>query len=307
MISYYKHKNTTWIDIENPSAKEVRQIAEKYSLDPNIASDLLTPSYRPYVDVHSDNIYLILHFPIVSDKIDSANENRFHEIDFVIGHDYLITNRYEPYSAILEFSKMFEVDSILEKSNMSVNGGFIFFYMLKHLYQNLYNKLESLKEKIKSAEDDIFDGKEKEMVLEFSRLNRQIINFKSAFSMHRDVLENLMQASDGFFGPEFKYYSKTIFGEYLKVQNEIIAVKEYLDELRETNNSLLSTKQNEIVKNLTLITFLVLPLSLIANIFNMNASNTPILGMPNDFLIILLIMMFVTVITFGLLKYNKWL
>ncbi len=307
MISTYKHKNTVWIDLESPSAKEIRQVAEKYSLDPNIANDLLTPSYRPYVDVHKDNIYLILHFPIVSDKIDSANENRFHEIDFVIGKDYLITNRYEPYSSILEFSKVFEVDSILDKSNMSMNGGFIFFYMLKHLYLNLYNKLEALKEKIKSAEDEIFSGNERQMVWEFSHLNRQLINFKAAFSMHHDVLKNLLQASDEFFGPEFKYYAKTIIGEYLKVKNEIVSVKDYLDELRETNNSLLSTKQNEIMKTLTVITFLVLPLSLIANLFGMNAISTPIIGSGNDFGIIIIIMAIFSLFTYGVIKYNKWL
>jgi magnesium transporter len=93
----------------------------------------------------------------------------------------------------------------------------------------------------------------------------------------------------------------------LKVKNEIIAVKEYLNELRETNNALLSTKQNEIMKNLTIVSFVVLPLSLIANLFGMNAIHMPIVGQANDFLILILLMIIFIIFTYAVMKRNKWL
>ena len=77
-------------------------------------------------------------------------------------------------------------------------------------------------------------------------------------------------------------------------------------ELRKTNDSLLSTKQNEIMKVLTLMSFVAFPLTVIASIFGMN-SNLPIVGQSNDFLIILGIMIATAIFLFGIFKFKKWL
>ncbi|MEK9185922.1 MAG: CorA family divalent cation transporter, partial [Patescibacteria group bacterium] len=79
-----------------------------------------------------------------------------------------------------------------------------------------------------------------------------------------------------------------------------------IHELRETNNSLLSTKQNETMKMLTIIAFVTLPASLIASIFNMSTS-LPLVGQPYDFEIVVTMMIFASACTFLLFKYKKWL
>lgn len=306
MISTYKHGNIVWTDLENPTAEEIRKISEKYTFDPLVANDLLTPTMRPHVDLHGDHIYLILHFPIVDSNISSDHRTRMHEVDFVIGRNYIITNRYSNLDSFFEFSKIFEVDSVLDKSQMSEHAGFVFFYLIKHLYHDLFNRLENLRGKLHDFEEKIFDGREREMVFKLSEINRQLINFKSALSMHEDVLKSFVIVGENFFGVEFKHYLKSILGEYLKVQSELRNVKEYLNELRETNDSLLTTKQNEIMKNLTVISFIVLPLSLVTALFQMNAKTTPIIGSEYDFLKIIGIMCITLIAAFSFLKYKRW-
>jgi magnesium transporter len=78
-------------------------------------------------------------------------------------------------------------------------------------------------------------------------------------------------------------------------------------ELRETNNSLLTTKQNELMKTFTIMAFLMLPLSLIAGVFGMNAEHMPIIGNAFDFWIVLGCMLAVVVVFFAFFKYKRWL
>jgi Mg2+ and Co2+ transporter CorA len=80
-----------------------------------------------------------------------------------------------------------------------------------------------------------------------------------------------------------------------------------LHELRETNNSLVSTKQNEVMLVLTLTAFVTFPLSLMASLFGMGALHTPIIGQPFDFWIILTIMGIASLAMFGYFHYKKWL
>ena len=307
MISTYKSKDITWIDLENPTQDEVRKVADKYGLDPMTANDLLTPSSRPIVEEHPDYIYLIFHFPIATDRENYGKITQIQEVDFILGKDFIITNRYGIVDSLMEFSKTFTVNSILDKSNMSDHAGYIFFYMIKGLYEELTNRLEYLNDLMKDAEEKIFAGKEKEMVLQLSRLNRLLLNFKKSITLHDEVIKDLKEVGIKMYGNDFYKYLRYIYGDYLKVSATVSGYKEYLDELRDTNDSLLSTKQNEIMKNLTIVTFVMLPLSLVAAIFGMNTQHMPIIGHPSDFIIVIALMIMLTGGIFILFRITKLL
>jgi magnesium transporter len=307
MISEYTHNKITWIDLENPTADEARGLAEKYSIDPLVANELLSPTTRPRVDYHGNYIYLILHFPVNHNASDNGPSTAMEEVDFIIGKDFIITVRYGVVDALLEFSKTFEVKSILQDNKSYDHAGYIFFHMVRHLYRGLDNRLETIHDSLMEVERKIFSGKEKKMVLEISRINRLLLNYKQSTDLHNEILESFKVAGQDMFGKEYEYHAHGIIGEYYKVRSEMNSAKEYLDELRSTNDSLLTTKQNQIMTVLTSITFIVLPLSLVASIFGMNTTNTPIVGHSEDFLIILAFMLALAAVTFILFRFKKWL
>jgi len=307
MINKYTHKNVTWVDFENPTLDEVREIAEEFNIDPLVANELLSPTVRPRVDYYKDYIYLILHFPNSYNTRGNGNiSKKIEEVDFIVGKDFVITTRYNAVDALLEFSKVFEVQSILDKSNMGDHAGYIFFYMIQHLYKSLMNRLETIRDLLDDIEKKIFEGEEKEMVLELSKINRLLLNYKESTSLHKEILESFEIAGKKFFGMDFDYHLRGILGEYYKVEGAMQGAKEYLNELRDTNDSLLTTKQNEIMKILTVTAFITFPLTLIAGIFGMNTISTPIIGNENDFITVLLIMLLMTILMAFYFRMKKW-
>jgi len=82
---------------------------------------------------------------------------------------------------------------------------------------------------------------------------------------------------------------------------------DFLHELRETNNSLLSTKQNETMRVLTIMALLTFPLALFVAIFDINATSNPIIGLPYDFWIIVGAVVSVGIAMFAFFKHKKWL
>jgi magnesium transporter len=96
-------------------------------------------------------------------------------------------------------------------------------------------------------------------------------------------------------------------GEYLKVEEMLQDQKEILVDLRSTNDSLLSTKTNEIMKLLTATTFLMLPATLIGALFGMNTVGTPLIGHAYDFYIVVGIMFVIAFSTFLYFKHKRWI
>ncbi len=304
MISVYKHKHLTWVDVESPTPEEVRSIMDDYDIDPLVADELLLPTLKPRVDTYANFIYLILHFPAFKH---THNGDINQEIDFIIGKNFLITTRYDSVDPLHKFSKVFEVNSVLDKSDIGDHAGYLFFYMVRKLYKSLEHELEFIDDSLEIIEEDIFEGKEKEMVVAISNVSRDLLNLKQALSPHQEILSSFNDAGKIFFGEDFSNHLNSIMGEYFRIKNSISVHSDTLHELRATNNSLLSTKQNEVMKVLTIMAFVTFPLSLIASVFGMNAVHMPFIGGPFDFWIIMGIMGFAGILMFTFFKKNHWL
>jgi len=304
MISRYEHKGLRFIDIESPTKEDIRIVREEFSLHPLIAEELTTPSLRPKVDLYKNGIYLILHFPAF--KHAHGKDTR-QEVDFVIGKDYLITVHYDMIDAIHKFSKEFEVSSILDKSEIGNHAGYLFFHLIKNLYYSLSHELEHIEARLEKAESKIFKGGEAKMVEALSYINRDLLDLKQSLRTHKDVLKSLESAGEQFFGNDFSYYLQAISGEFYKVSNTLDGHKETLIDLRETNDSLLTTKTGNIMKRLTFVSFTTFPPMLIASIFGINSEYTPIMGTPYDFWIVLGIIIFATLSIILFFHHKKWL
>lgn len=303
MISRYEHAGLTWVDLESPSPEEVRSIAEEFAIAGAIADELLIPSAKPRAEFLPQYIYLVLHFPALR----HSHKTREQEIDFIIGQNFLITTRYDVVDPLHKFSKVFEVHSILDQEDVGAHAGFLFYFMMRKLYHAIEHEIEFVRHELAQIEERIFSGNEVQMVGSISSTARDLLNLRQTIEPHREILHSLEENGKRFFGEEFSPYLRSIQDEYYRVHNHIMRHTEFLHELRETNNSLLTTKQNETMKRFSILAFATFPLTLIAAIFAMDTRDMPIVGMPHDFWIILGGMAVFIIAVFSFFKYRNWL
>ena len=303
MLTRYEHGGIVWIDLETPTAREVQDIAAERGIAPLVAEELLLPSTKPRIEFHETYAYVILHFPALR----QGHKSQEQEIDFVIGRDFLITTHYDTIDPLHKFSKVFEVNSVLDKSTLGEHAGYVFFYMLKKMYRSIEHEIEYLRQDLSLIEENIFSGREVDMVSIISQAARDLLKLRQTIEPHREVLHALEAEGTKFFGEDFAPYLRALSNEYYRVHNHVMRHTDFLHELRETNNSLLTTKQNETIKTLTIMAFIILPLSFIAELFAMGARYEPIIGSPYDFWIIFGIMCIVGLSIILFFKSRKWL
>lgn len=304
MIKEHEYKNHKWIDLENPSEEEINKIIREYNVPIVAAEDLLSPTPKQRVVMYENCVYVVLHFPALNERRPKSSDDNRQEIDFIIGKDYLITVHYDEMKSINAFTKSL---STKEDATEVPNAGFIFHKLIKHLYHSLLRDVELIKESLHKAENFIFKGEEKRMVIELSRIHRDILRFNNALVPHREAIAALSNIFSEFLGEEYSYFIRDMLSEYQRVDRRMHTNKDLLEELRHTNDSLLSTKQNEAIKVLTMMAFITFPLTLTAAIFTIPSDHTPIIGGPYDFEIIICIMLAIMVIILSYFNYKKWM
>lgn len=303
MLSRHSYRGITWVDLESPTPSEVRQVMGEFNIHPLVGEELLVASFKPKVDRYEGYVYLILHFPTFGSRLAGTTQ----EVDVVLGKNFIVTTRYGAMDPFLRFSKLFEANSLLDHHESSIHAGVVFLYMLRNLYQELDKELESLSLDMRRIEERVFAGQERDMVFELSRVSRAFLNFRQALTPHKSVLESLEAIGARLYGQDFVYSLKSVLSDYYRIADSLTSQRDALLELRETNNSLLSTKQNETSKHLTMMAFVTFPLTLLTSVFGMNTSYVPIVGMRGDFWIIILIMASIAFGFFIFFKYKRWL
>jgi magnesium transporter len=300
MLKKLRYKDITWIDVEAPTEAEISELGTTYDIHPVALAELARPSVRSKVDVYNNFIYLILHFP----KLSSTESQ---EVDFIIGKDFIISTHYEMVNSLNDFAKIFESDFTLKKNHEKLHAGFIFYYMVKDLYASLDNDLNYINDQLKSVEQKVFYGQERQVIKKLSEINRQLLDYRWALKAHGEIWSSLELAGPEIFGTKFGYYLKAMNGEYERIWNAIESNRATFLDLRETNDSLLSIKTNETTRVLTVTAFILLPMTIITQLFGITSNNLPLVDSPNAFPIIVIIAALSSLLTYFVARLKKWI
>lgn len=307
MITKYKHKGITWIDIEAPNRNEIIDIIEEYKIPKLVGEELLTETLKSKVDHYEKEgvMYTVFHFPFYDREKGIVVEK---ELDFILGKNFIITTHYHQIDPLNNFSKIFDNESILDASKIGDNPGFLFFFLLKHLYKFMDMELDGIGTNLEKIENDIFNNKERNAVNTISLTNRKIIRFKKSLSFHGQIIKSIEPVGSEVYGSAFSFNMSMIMSEYHKVNTTISWYKELLDDMRTTNDSLLTTKTNDTIKTLTIMTFIMLPITLITGVFGMNVMDDLVLiKSMEDLFVVIGAMVLTGLISFIYFKSKRWL
>jgi len=296
----------------------------EYDIDPLTMHELLEPSLKPRAEDNDEYLYLVLRFPSIRDDKMLSEQ----EIDFILGKDFLITTRYQAIQSFEELKKILETHSVTssadgiedEQDSLIANSKYkyatdLFFELVAGMYDIVERQIDEVRDDLEDIEENIFNEKEREMVFALSNTGRDILNLRQALDPHDNILQSLKGQIEKYSSKDHKSSLRLIENMYYKLQKDTQQLWQSLNELRETNNSLLTTKQNEVMKIFTILAFVTFPLSLVSSIFGMNTEYIPITGLHlnilgfeiKDFWVVISLMTLATILMFMYFKKKRWI
>lgn len=305
MVKRHTRNGVTWVDMEAPSREELRAVMDEFDIGERVEEEIVSPTPYPLVLCSASYVYLILHFPTTNPEGGARSQ----EVDFIVGKNFLITTRYEVVEAIHSLHRVFEAEELLDLPLKSRKADGLTERVMRHLYSAIRDQAEQAARAMDRVEEEIFAGKEREMVYSISLIGRVLLRFDTTLSRHAEPLKAFLEdlAGSNFFGKEFSHLASHILAEHDHTTALVKSYRAVVGELRTTNESLLSASQNEIVKRLTIMSFFALPLTVVASIFGMNNEHLPFIHSPNFIWFFLLAMGLLILSLLAYFKTRRWL
>ncbi|MDP2655397.1 MAG: CorA family divalent cation transporter [bacterium] len=305
MIFRHEYLKGVWVDLEQPNENDIRQLAEEFSLGEHIEKELLYPTPMPLVSVDENMALLVLHFPMhgVND-----GETKSQEVDIVVGKNFIITVRYEVVAPLHHLKKLLEAQNLVEGHTQITTDVFLE-VLFAHLYTSVRDHINHVADNLSRVEKDMFDGHERTTVRSISNISREFLHAEASLATQEESLSNFMNVLSQlrFFDESFKLRAERIKTGRSNVARVVKTHRAVATELRETNIALLGASQNEIMKTLTTVNFIFLPLGLISWTFAMRTEGMPLIDSPNAFWIVLAIMFCVAMLLTAFFIKRRWL
>ncbi|ERT66105.1 magnesium and cobalt transport protein CorA [Cetobacterium somerae ATCC BAA-474] len=294
--------HVNWLNIGGIHNTElIKKVGEAFNIDSLILEDLLNNSQRPKLEIRDDYIFITLKMISHSNK---KNKYEYEQISFILFSNLLITFQENPFDVF---------DSIrcrIEKRSgrlRTKKEGYLTYSLIDRIVDNYFVIIEDLEERIDDLEDKVTTEPKKEDFDEILELKKELLKFRRA-------LAPLKEVSSKFKDSDIQEYLGEDIDIYLRdLQDHIIIANESNDALFNRGNELLqlyhstiSTGMNEIMKVLTMISSIFIPLSFLAGLYGMNFQYMPELTWKYGYFFILSLMISIILGTAYFFKKKKW-
>ena len=276
----------TWINIEQPTEEETEYLAQNYPFHPLDLDDCLSRIQRPKIDQYKDYLFVVLHFPVFNKE---ARVTTPSQVSVFIGQNYLITLHKGELKPLVKLFRECEIDEESRQENFSSGPGYLLYRIIDRLVDYCLPIANKMLENIEEVEDSIFSNRGRSQIKEISMIRRDIISFRRIIWPMRAVIGSLEPKIRRFAKMDLTVYFGDTVDHLDKIWDALDEYKEIIEGLNDTHDSLASNNTNEVMRILTIIATIFMPITLIASLWGMNIP-LPFARSDNALLYIILIM-----------------
>jgi magnesium transporter len=254
-----------WVDFEGTPPQEDEPILlQTFGFHPLAVDDALQESHVPKVDDWDDYLYLVLH-AIAFDREDGGRLDTL-ELDVFLGKNYIVTHHDLPVSAV---NHVWE--SCQHEERYLVRGAdHLLYRIVDDMVAAYMPVVEEIDEAVEELEDDIFDRPTPKNLSELIRLKRALLHLRRIIAPQREVLNKLARDDYPVIDAKDRVFFRDIYDHLVRLHDINESMRDLVGGALDTYLSVINNRMNDIMKTLTVITTLFMPLSFITGFFGMN-------------------------------------
>ncbi len=266
-VASLKCQGRTWVNIEHPTQRETNYLAECYPFHQLDLDDCLSRIQRPKIDEYPDYLFLVLHFPVFDKR---ARVTTPSQVSVFIADNYLITLHSGDLKPLVKLFRECQRDEQTLKQSLEGGTGTLLYNIVDRLVDYCLPILSKIGSNIERVEEEIFSSALPRSIREISVLRRDVIAFRRIIWPLRAVAGSLKIRVGRFTTSDIRPYFDDLVDHVDKIWDGLDEYKEILEGLNDTHDSLATNRTNEIVRMLTIIATIMLPITVVASVFGMN-------------------------------------
>jgi magnesium transporter len=253
-----------WVDLLNPSPDEgLNTLRDVFHFHELAVEDALSELEYPKVESYGDYLYVILH------RIDfQAPEHCFktHDVDFFLGRNYLVTIHSGDTRSIQR------VAEICERNSMALGEGpaGLMHRIVDSMVDNYRPEIEELNDRLDALEERVFEGGTASLAKDILDFKRDVASLRRVVQPQRDVVGRLARREFPFFDEQISYRYRDVYDHLVRLADESMVFQDRITSLLDANLAIVSNQLNTVMKILTIIATVFMPLTFITGLYGMN-------------------------------------
>jgi magnesium transporter len=292
----------SWINITGIHEVElIEKLGKHFKIHPLTLEDIVNSEQRPKFEEYEDYVYIVckmLYFDPEKSEIISE------QFSLVLGKTYLITfqeRELDVFHAVKE--RIRKGKGRIRKSGCD----YLAYALIDAIVDHYFFVLESIGETIEILEGDIFDDPQEDTFQKIYGLKRKIIQFRKLIWPFREVLNSIIKTESFFVEQSTEVFLRDVYDHCLRVIETIESYRDLISSMLDLHMTTISNRMNEVMKILTIMATIFIPITFIAGIYGMNFKYMPELEWRFGYIGIWLIIIVVSVMMILFFKRKKWI
>lgn len=300
-LSNIKESFIKWINLDGLGQIEnIEKLGTQFNLHPLLLEDIVNPNQRPKIENFENIIFIILKM-LRWDK--DIKKVRTEQISMVLGANYVITFK-ETKSDV--FTPI--IDRLSQSKGIIRNMGadYLIYALIDVIIDNYFVILEKIGKKLDEIEEELVENPTNETLQEIHILKRELITLRKFVWPSRNVINGL-QRDSSFFKDTTQLYLRDVYDHIVTIIDSFENYRDVISSMLDIYLSSISNKMNEIMKILTIISTIFIPLSFLAGFYGMNFLYMPEIKSPIAYPILIIIMIFIAILMLFFFRRKRWL
>jgi magnesium transporter len=299
----FKDKPTvTWIDVDGVHELEIlEKLGNCFGLHSLVLEDVLNTDQRPKIEDFGDYLYIVLKMIYYDDK---NNETIAEQISLIIGLNFVISfqeGRGDVFDPVKERIRS-------GKGNIRKWGSdYLAYSLIDTIVDNYFTIVEKLGEKIEDAEEELVTNPTSQTLQSIHNLKKEMMFLRKSVWPLREVVSSLERGESALIKETTFVYFRDVYDHTIQVADTIETLRDMLSSMLDIYLSSVSNRLNAVMKVLTIIATIFIPLTFVVGIYGMNFKNMPELEWHWGYYIVLFIMVVIVVLMIIYFKKKKWI
>jgi magnesium transporter len=261
-------QGTLWVDIEDvgPSSNGGVEalLRDVFHFHPLAIEDALKDTHVPKIDDWCSYLYIVFH---TIDFDPDTDHVRLHELDIFLGPNYLVTYHNEPMAALEQLRSNIERDAA---NRLRQGAAHSLYRVLDTLVAEYMPAIEHLDDAIDDAQEEVFRRPTPRTLQDIFRVKRSALKLHRILAPQREVLNRLARDDYDPIPADLRVYFRDVYDHIVRIHDVMESLRDLISGALDTYLSAISNRTNEIMKALTLVSVMFLPMSFLAGFFGMN-------------------------------------
>jgi magnesium transporter len=284
-LAALRRPTVAWVDVQGLHDLDViRELGSFKSVHRLVLEDVVHLNQRPKLEEYSDFLFMVVRMLIWDPETDAVRDE---QVSLIIGHGFVISfqeRRGDVFEPVRE--RMRRPQSVIR----SGRADYLAYALVDAIVDNYFEVIGSLSDRIEELEERVLTRPDPDLASEIHRLRREASRIRRSIWPLREVLSNLYRGETEFIEPETRIYLRDVYDHSVQVVDILEAQRELLGGLMDLYLTGVSNRMNEVMKVLTMIATIFIPLSFLAGLYGMNFDFMPELHFPWAYPTLLLVM-----------------